>query len=317
MHGENIIINVIIYEIGYYKIIMKYGYSILLGEHVEASAIEYDDCKSFQIVCPICKEPIFKVVRTQGFSDNLHYLSHYEKSKSFIEDCELRVNSLKKEIIESSSYTSRNQRLKYFLKILRDTVLKNEYGGDHRKILEKLKQMQYSKTLQFIRDRFYEIVSSSENLIEKNHVFLLFDEYIKDITEISGGFPKTDFSIITQKRIAFDMWIHLLSPNAHDNFEFMFNNSYLFLMFRIDMAKNVRPLFDFESQMYSNMHNLIVKPKTEGMAIIESMLKYPLGPPHAIDSFDLLSKMLSEIQHEIYGCLLRLPYFRLLKDGYN
>ena len=42
---------------------MKLGYSLLLGEHIEAEWIEYTDCKVFQIVCPNCKEPIFKVFR--------------------------------------------------------------------------------------------------------------------------------------------------------------------------------------------------------------------------------------------------------------
>ena len=38
---------------------MKLGYSILLGETLDASALQYRDCERFQVVCPNCHEPIF------------------------------------------------------------------------------------------------------------------------------------------------------------------------------------------------------------------------------------------------------------------
>ena len=72
---------------------MKTGYSMLLGEYVDSEAINYTDCKSFQIVCPICREPVFKVERSHP-PPTLHYLSHYEESKAFATDCELRVRGI-------------------------------------------------------------------------------------------------------------------------------------------------------------------------------------------------------------------------------
>ena len=74
---------------------MKLGYSLLLGEHIEAEWIEYTDCKVFQIVSPNCKEPIFKVFR-QVPPPGVHYLSHYEKDSAYEADCELRVASMGK-----------------------------------------------------------------------------------------------------------------------------------------------------------------------------------------------------------------------------
>jgi hypothetical protein len=293
---------------------MKYGYSILLGEHIEATSIDYDDCKSFQIVCPCCKEPIFKVRREQDKKEMIHYLSHYEKSASYAADCELRVNSLKSDDVEKSNASSRNQKMNYFLSVLRDAVLKNEYGGNLNKLVGMLKQMEKSKALQFMRERFYEFVSSSKDLNDQKHVYEFFEEYIKEFSEVPGGFPKTAFSILTQKRIAFDMWEHIQSPNARSNFDFMFNNSYLFLIFRIENTRNVRELYEYEERLHSNMIDLTMKSKDEGMQIIASMMKYKVSPPHSY-GLDLLSKMLAEIQHEIFGCLLRVPYFSLLKSN--
>ena len=97
---------------------MKTGYSLLLGEYVDAQKVNYVDCKQFQIVCPICKEPIFKVNR-ELTSTPIEYLSHYQKDKAYIAECELRVRSLSKEEIAKSNSVSRDQRLEYFLGVLK------------------------------------------------------------------------------------------------------------------------------------------------------------------------------------------------------
>lgn len=54
---------------------MKLGYSNLLSELIRAELIDYKDSEKFQIVCPCCKEPVFKVIRSNE-SIPIHYLSH-------------------------------------------------------------------------------------------------------------------------------------------------------------------------------------------------------------------------------------------------
>jgi hypothetical protein len=61
------------------------------------------------------------------------------------------------------------------------------------------------------------------------------------------------------------------------------------------------------------MLRLIRKPKKQGMQIISDMLNCLVPSPYS-NELDLMSKMLSEIQNEIFGCLLRVPYFELLKS---
>lgn len=294
---------------------MKYGYSMLLGELINSEMIDYDDCKSFQIVCPSCREPIFKVKRDTQPIQSIHYLSHYEKSSSYQSDCELRVNSYKSDEVKESNQQSRNQKLKYFLEVLQETVLNNEYKGNIENLKGFFKKLHNSEALVFLRDRFFEFVKASENLMNQKAMFENFDEYINEIQNIAGNFPKTAFSTATQKRISFDVWIHLLSPNSKKNFDFMFNNSYLFLLTRIEKAQEARSLFDFEMFLHSSMVALITCSKIDGMQVIQDMMKYDVPKPHSI-GLDLLSKMMAEISHEILGCLLRIPYFNLLKKSF-
>lgn len=99
---------------------MKLGYSNLLGEYLNAVDIGYPDCKGFQVVCPACREPVFKVLRS-GEMD-LHYLTHYAAQKSFAADCELRVGGIGKGDFERHNAASRGQRLAYFLGVLRQCL---------------------------------------------------------------------------------------------------------------------------------------------------------------------------------------------------
>lgn len=52
--------------------------------------------------------------------------------------------------------------------------------------------------------------------------------YINEIKSLSGEFYKTSFSLEIQKRIAKDIWQHLLTPTAKDNYDFLFNYCYFF-----------------------------------------------------------------------------------------
>jgi hypothetical protein len=79
---------------------MKYGKSLLLGELISAQQVDYEDVRKnrFWIVCPVCNEAIFKVVRQtedSAFEEpDTHYFSHYEASRSYATDCELRVRRI-------------------------------------------------------------------------------------------------------------------------------------------------------------------------------------------------------------------------------
>jgi hypothetical protein len=159
--------------------------------------------------------------------------------------------------------------------------------------------------------------SSRQNFLRcrDDDIYELFDEYINEINMLSGTFPKTSFSIEMQKRIALDIWKHLLSAKAKGNYSFLLYHGYIMLMNRIEAAEAVRKLYDYELQLHFHMRKLIDSTKQKGRKIFEKLIQYSIGPPYAIENSNLFNKMASEITHEMLGCLVRLPYFEVIKKG--
>jgi hypothetical protein len=93
---------------------MDKGYSNLLTEILPAIEIEANETADLQIVCPECREPIYKAVR----HGRIHYLAHYEAGRSAVSECELRVNGIGGESVALSRSEARTQNLRYFLAVL-------------------------------------------------------------------------------------------------------------------------------------------------------------------------------------------------------
>ena len=215
---------------------MKLGYSILLGEYIDAYHIEYADCEAFQIVCPACHEPVFKVSRVPDDAQkSVEYLSHYAASSSYQPDCELRIKSLSTTEYENHNSVSRNQRLEYFLSVLRQMIKQNLiYPNGYKKAQS---QLNGSKALKWFRERLYEF-TLKQNMTEQDF-HNISNEYVDDITSV-GGEIKTAFSISVQKRIAFDLWKHLMSQKGQSNYYFLFNHGYINLLGRLAEADRTR-----------------------------------------------------------------------------
>jgi hypothetical protein len=102
---------------------MEYGMSLLLENRLLlAREVDYDDCRSLQLVCPACHEPLHK--RGNPFTRR-QYLSHYEaKGKS---DCELRVFNIVRDTLHPVVVVPHGQELERFLARFEEIVL--EAGG--------------------------------------------------------------------------------------------------------------------------------------------------------------------------------------------
>lgn len=293
---------------------MKTGYSLLLGEFIDAEVIGYTDCKSFQIVCPICREPVFKVERNHP-PPALHYLSHYEASKAFASDCELRVKAISDQEKDRDNSLSRGQKLEYFLSVLREEILRKEFGTSPEnieKVRQAIKAMMNAPGVQIFRDIFHRHQLSNHEMNTPHNLSILFDEYIKDIVSVGGEFPTTGFAIATQKRIATDVWLHLLSAKAMGNFSFLFCSGYLVFSGRIEEAQRRRPIYQFEQDFLVVLARLIKISRKKAEALLVKMGSTSIGPPYAISGSTYFSKVASEICHEMLGILLRLPYFEML-----
>ena len=295
---------------------MKTGYSLLLGEYIEAQKINYDDCKNFQVVCPSCKEPIFKVQR-ELTANPTEYLSHYERDKSYVAECELRVSALTKEEIAKSNTLSRDQRLEYFLSVLQKAISQTLYPQDdisQSKVAKLLQTLARSKSLKSYRELLFAFERKAYAKVSDVELTEQMSGYMDDIREVNEGeFFSTSFAMETQMRIARDIWRHLLSAGAKGNYFILFNHAYYQLMYRFKLASNNRSLMEHEQVMYSAMDKLINTSVNKGRLIIQSLNKYPIGKPHAMADSNLLNKLSSEIAHEMMGILLVLPYFELLK----
>jgi len=127
---------------------VKTGYSNFLGEHVLAEQLGYEDCRDFQIVCPCCREPIFKVTREVA-ERPIHFLSHYQASRTDVTDCERRVGSITREHREQQDATGRGQRMDLFLSVMAEEV---EALSDDPRVGELRKRLLASKafTIDFV-----------------------------------------------------------------------------------------------------------------------------------------------------------------------
>lgn len=290
---------------------MKIGYSLLLSEYINANSIDYNDCINFQIVCPSCKEPIFKVVRDSN-EKKLHYLSHFEKDKSYTENCELRVSEISVNHINSKNIESHNQRLKFFLNVFKNTIYNTEYSNSKiaKKQIDKVKN---TKSLDKYRQHLYEHSKKIYSPNNKNDLLEHFEFYVNEIKELVGEFYKTSFSIEQQKKIALDIWYHILSPKAKENYYFLLNHSYLVLISRIEKASKDRKLFDWEIYLHNTMNEITISPKDRGNELISSLGLYKIPQETDWSADNLYDKMSAEISFEMFGCLLRLPYFEILK----
>lgn len=72
---------------------MKQGYSMLLADLVPADQLGYGDCSEFMVVCPVCKEGVFKALRKNGDRPDSHYLSHFHRDEAS-QRCELRISRM-------------------------------------------------------------------------------------------------------------------------------------------------------------------------------------------------------------------------------
>jgi hypothetical protein len=294
---------------------MKIGYSNLLGEYLSAAALEYKDCERFQVVCPACREPVFKVTG-QRYENNVEYLSHYRQDISYDGGCELRVGSLHDAQISANNHQAREQKLQYFLSVFRDILLKNEYFEDSRaRAIRSLSEMNRSKSLAQVRGDIFNVCKTSMGQsLGEEQFYGYCQDYVNDISSVSGEFFETSFSIHVQKRIARDIWLSLITNQGKDNWDFLFNYSWMHLISRIEKARSTRAPYPWEIFLIDRMKKLLKANKSNGLAILSEIWAYPMHPPFAMQGHCLMQKMAGELTHEMLGTLIRLPYCEYLKE---
>jgi len=301
---------------------MKIGYSILLGETIDAHRIEYRDCERFQIVCPHCREPLFKAKRSAGVHEDLHYLSHYSVDTAYQGICDLRVGRMNQCEVDQQNYTSREQRLRYFLSVLTRTLsLDPIYAESAEKSHWKLNK---APVIEFLKDVTWDSV-----ILPNREV--IFDEGVIDYLsslEAAGWGLQTGFSIDMQKRISRDMWLTCTTSAGRGNYNYLFNHAWLreinCIMNGIDKDEGLEKAVS--QQALSFMIDAVQAKKSEMRNLFERMAgtllplefnKVRGGENEYDNPSTYLTRISANVQVEMIGTLMKIPYFELLKQQYG
>lgn len=188
---------------------MKNGYSMLLGEHVEAREVDHSDTIGFQIVCPCCKDALFKVSR-EARSGTSDFFSHHRTPKEMVAECELRVAGVSDAQRASENATARGQSMAAFRAVLQDAILLDnavypspERGREMHKEFLRLKagawMIQCLHSFRSIKAFGSEFKESAE----------MYETSLKEGFQLSTAFSRS-----VQFRIAQDLATHVAQPHA-------------------------------------------------------------------------------------------------------
>jgi hypothetical protein len=312
---------------------MKYGQSLLLGELITADQVDYEDVRKnrFWIVCPVCNEAIFKVVRQNRDSGvvedpHSHYFSHYEASRSYVTDCELRVGRITEDDFHTIAVTSREQKLKYFIATLQAAIHQHflvESNGfwdrAGRSAIQRFgdghfRQLRRSHTLALYRDIHYRFFQKVQRMLSDEEMLAELELSIQSVGEEEKTQLTTNLSISTQKRIALDLLKHLTGPKARPTFNFLFDHAYTWLTIRLKTNIYIDRVTGIEKDLLQVLNRL---PNTNRRKFPQLLVdlkqidhSHLIGRRHdALDTFGLM------LRDQMLLILVSLPYLDILRES--
>ena len=195
---------------------MKIGYSISIGEHVDAVDVEYADISDFKIVCPICREPVHKVERGEQ-----HFLSHKQKTPGE-QDCELRVASFTREQLDALDAISRGQTLDAFfadLPDMIDAVMPRDRGGlpAWREVEERMRWRPDARRMRLGHKRFM-----ADRLPELSLSAVIDDILAQDGLSYTVHSRRSKLNRHLQRRAALDMYRTIMTPAGKIGFNWIY-----------------------------------------------------------------------------------------------
>lgn len=160
---------------------MRDAYSNLLGEYVAASEVDYPDIVGFQIVCPCCREPIFKV-RRELASTVTDFFSHHSTAASQIAECERRVGGISAEARAETDSASRGQSLQVFRSVVRDAVSRIPLRGETLREKELPQIFEFQKAADTVANFLRMADDHQLRGLNQTHNELMEDEGCTDLT---------------------------------------------------------------------------------------------------------------------------------------
>lgn len=191
---------------------MKVGYSNILRSLVPSHELTCQEVGDLIIVCPECREPVFKVERSSS-TGTMHYLSHYQRTKSQVTECELRVARLGQGEIVASAASSHADNMKYLLSCFKDlvddAVRRSGVDVSEKRIQQIMRNPHVQEAMRDIRDRQRVDDAAMTEIIAASA-----DAYLD--AEHHDLFIRTDrrFNVARQTSIALDMQETLLTDQS-------------------------------------------------------------------------------------------------------
>lgn len=197
---------------------MDMAYSILLGEMVGATEVDYGDPERFKITCPVCMEAVFKAGEYKG---KRQYFSHYRETKSDVKRCELRVAQMQADAVNAANLIGRGQTLAGFLESYQELIIQWLFPDTTRQSRQRTNYMVTRPHFRRICDR----IRQSALLTRDNDPDAVWDDIEHVFSERRGTFWTGQ-----QKRFAMDFYDHLLAENSKPAFNFLLCVINLFLL---------------------------------------------------------------------------------------
>lgn len=293
---------------------MKTGYSILLGEYIASSGLTHGDCEVFQVVCPACREPVFKVMRSTEHEESgpVDYLSHYRRTNPAFQSCELRVDGLSSAHIAQTNRQTRDQRLAYFLDVFRDMLPCDPFVR-YTKSMQKTHQwLGRSEAWRAMRTGHYQAATTGFARSPEFHETARL--FCRDSAD-NGNLINTSFAVDKQINIAADMMATISTLPSRSSYNALFNHAGIVLI--QDCHRSDRVADDAERQMFDTMGGFlsaITEGGKPGERALRRMARTSLGPPFLEVPGTYALKIASEIAYHMAGTLVRLPYFEFLRE---
>jgi len=307
---------------------MNFGKSLLLGELLKAADVDYADISNnrFWIVCPACQEAIFKVVRSAtAEKPALHYFSHYEASKAYAAECELRVGRITEREVAELSIESRDQKLVFFIRTLHKLIhdeFQRSFSNTSKWNRTWFHLMQHSSVIASLRNHLYgTVVLEKIKDASDDELLLAFDQAFSKLRQPEQKRLDTTLSMYTQKRIALDLLKHLTTSQGRRTFDTLFNHTFAWYEQRVKKTLQAHsalgglPRIQPTQEVLSLMEQLpIAKPAAAHQLLINlASKKLELTKHNEYDN--CLLKWSSNVLEEMFVVLLRLPYLDAIRGS--
>ena len=180
------------------------------------------------MVCPACREAVFKKTRSRPDGEITHFLSHHKATDDESRECELRVEAINRAREEQFNAEARGQTLTSFMGILRDQIEKvHQRNFPARKASQEIRSM-------LSREGFNDLMAQAKSTLK---LVLIQEDPRAFITQIIAD--QKDYaheSPFWQRRQAayvLDILRTLAQPQQDRNFRHLFAAVYLNMGWRL------------------------------------------------------------------------------------